>query len=67
MTLEFSQQIFEKSSNIKFHEIASSDSRVVPYGRRGGRNYRRTDMTWLIAAVRNFANAPKHDNDKIIV
>jgi len=32
-----------------------------------GRNYRRTDMTSLIVAVRNFANAPEHDNDNIIV
>jgi hypothetical protein len=31
MKLEFSGQIFEKkSSNIKFHETPSSDSRVVP-------------------------------------
>jgi hypothetical protein len=27
------QQIFEKSSNIKFHELPSSGSRVVPCGR----------------------------------
>jgi len=31
--LEFSSRIFEKFSNIKFHEIPSSGSRVVPYGR----------------------------------
>jgi hypothetical protein len=37
--LEFSRQIFGKSSNIKFHENPSSGSRVVPYGR--------TDMTKL--------------------
>ena len=30
MKLEFSRQIFEKSSNIKFHETPSSGSRVVP-------------------------------------
>jgi len=29
---EFSRQIFEKFSNIKFHENRSSGSRVVPYG-----------------------------------
>jgi len=40
----------KKSSNIKFHENLSSGSRVVLYGR--------TDMK-LIAAFRNFANAPK--------
>ena len=52
MKLEFSRQIFEKSSNIKFHENPSSGSRVVPC--------RRTDMTKLIVAFRNFANAPKN-------
>jgi hypothetical protein len=31
--LEFSRQIFEISSNIKFHENPSSGSRVVPSGR----------------------------------
>jgi len=30
MQLEFSRQIFEKSSNIKFHENLSGGSRVVP-------------------------------------
>ena len=34
--LEFSVQIFEKSSNIKFPENPSSGSRVVPYGRTDG-------------------------------
>ena len=33
MKLEFSRQVFEKSSNIKFHEIPSNGSRVVPCGR----------------------------------
>jgi hypothetical protein len=32
MKLEFSQQIFEKYSNIKFHENLSSGSRVHPCG-----------------------------------
>jgi len=32
MKLEFSRQIFEESSNIKFHENPSSWSRVVPWG-----------------------------------
>ena len=48
--LEFFRQIFEKYSNIKFHENPSSGSRVVPCGQ--------TDMTKLIVAFRNFANAP---------
>jgi hypothetical protein len=53
MTRKFSQQMFEKSSNIKFHENLSSGSRVDPYGR--------TDMTKLIVAFRNFAEAPKKE------
>jgi len=32
MKLEFSRKIFEKYSNIKFHENPSSGSRVIPYG-----------------------------------
>jgi hypothetical protein len=55
MKFEFFERIFEKYSNIKFHENSSSRSRVVP----GGQTDRRTDMTRLIAALRNFAHAPK--------
>jgi len=61
MQLEFSQQIFEKSSNIKFHENPSSGSPVVPYGQRTDG---RTDMTKLIVAFQNFANAPTNENVK---
>jgi hypothetical protein len=32
MKLEVSRQIFEKSSNLKFHKNPSSGSRVVPRG-----------------------------------
>jgi len=56
MKLEFSRQIFEKSSSIKFHGNPSNGSRVVPCGRTDGR----TDMTTLIVGFRNFANAPKN-------
>jgi hypothetical protein len=51
MKLEFSRQIFEKYSDIKFHENPFSGSRVVPCGL--------TDMTKLTVAFRNFANAPE--------
>ena len=51
MKLEYSLQIFDKTSNIKFHEDPSSGSRVVPCGW--------TDMTELTVALRNFAQAPK--------
>jgi len=33
MKIEFSRQIFEKYSNIKFHENSASESRVFPRGR----------------------------------
>ena len=46
--LEFSGQIFEKYSSIKFHEN--------PYSKRTGGQ---TDMTKLIGAFRNFADAPE--------
>jgi hypothetical protein len=51
MKFEFSRQIFEKVSNVKFHQNLSSGSRVVPCGQ--------TDMK-LITAFRNFANFPKN-------
>jgi hypothetical protein len=50
MKLEFSRQIFEKYTSIKFHENPSSGRRVVPCGQMNGQ----TDMTKLIAAFRNF-------------
>jgi hypothetical protein len=52
--IEFSRQVFEKYSNIKFHKLPYSGSRVVPCGR--------TDMTKLIVALRNFANVHKNDS-----
>jgi hypothetical protein len=55
MKLEFSRYIFENYPNIEFHENSSSGSRAVPCGQKE----RRTDMTALIVAFRNFANPPK--------
>jgi hypothetical protein len=49
MKHEFSQQIFEKISNIKFHQNPSTGSPAD----------RQTDMKKLKVAFRNFANAPK--------
>jgi hypothetical protein len=59
MKLEISGQILEESLNIKFHENASSGSRVVPCVRTGGWTGGWTDMAKLIVAFRNFTNAPK--------
>jgi hypothetical protein len=56
---EFSRQIFDKVSNIKFHQNPSSESQVVPRGQ--------TDMTKVIVAFRNFVNAPKHDHKSIMI
>jgi hypothetical protein len=56
MKFEFSRQIFEKYSNIKFHENPSNENRAFPCGRTDGQ----TDVTKLIVALRDFANAPKN-------
>jgi hypothetical protein len=58
VNLEFSQQIFQIYSDIKFHENPSSGSRVISRGRADGR----TDMTKLTVAC-NFAKAPKNTNN----
>jgi hypothetical protein len=56
MKLDFPRQIYEKYSNIKFHENPSSGSWVVICG------HRRPDMAKLIVAFRNFAVAPKNNS-----
>jgi hypothetical protein len=56
MELEFSRQIFEKYTNIKFHENPPNRSRVFPCGWTGGH----TDMRKLVVAFRNIANVPKN-------
>ena len=55
MKLEFSRQIFEKYSNINFHENPSGGSRVVPCGRTDGT---RISEQSLFA---NFVKAPKNE------
>jgi hypothetical protein len=64
MKREFSGHVFEKSSNIKFHENQSSRSRVVSCGETDGRIDRETDRQTdrqmkPIVAFRNFAKASK--------
>jgi hypothetical protein len=51
MKPEFSRQIFENYSSIKFHENRSSGVRFVPCGQ--------IYVTNILVALRNFANAPK--------
>jgi len=58
MELEIPREIFEKQSNIKFHENLPSGSQVVPCRRTD----RYTDMTKLIVPLRNFVNTPENDN-----
>jgi hypothetical protein len=58
MKIKLFRQIFEKSSNIKFRENPSCGSRVVPCGQRDRRTNGQTDMTEVVVAFRNFANAP---------
>jgi hypothetical protein len=54
MTLEFPLEIFEKYSDIKFHEKSFQWEQSCSM-----RTDRRTDMTQLKIAFRNFMNAPK--------
>jgi len=56
MKLEFSQQSFEKHPNIKFINIR-------PVGTELFHEDRRTDMTKLIDAFRNFVNVPNNNNN----
>jgi hypothetical protein len=51
MELEFSRQIFEKSSNIRFHENPSGGSRVVPCGQTDGRTDRHDDGNKSLLAI----------------
>jgi len=56
MKLEFFSTDFRNILNIKFNGNPFSGNRGVACGRTD----RRTDMTKLIVALRNFANAPKN-------
>jgi hypothetical protein len=54
----------KKCSNIKFHKHPSSGSRVIPCGRtdrqRGSRKEGQPNMSKLVVAFQNFADAPKN-------
>jgi len=56
MTLEFSRQSFEQYSYIKFHENPSVATEMFQANRR-------SDMTKLMVAFRNFANSPKNSTN----
>jgi hypothetical protein len=58
--LEFSRQIVEKSSNIKFHENPSSGCQIVSCGHKA-------EKTKLTVAFRNFANAPKNGSQLTVL
>jgi hypothetical protein len=59
MKIEFSRQLNEKYSNIKFHENPSIGNRVFPCRWTG----EQTGITKLIVAFRNFASAPEKKNE----
>ena len=63
MKLNFSLQIFEKPSNIKFHENPFSGSRVVPCGQTNGRADRQTRRSQysLFAVLRARLEGDKCD------
>ena len=56
MKLEFSQQIFENTPHIKFHEYPSSESRIVPCERR---TYRNEEANIRFSQFCNSADAPQ--------
>jgi len=55
MKIEFSQQIFNNFSNMKFHDNPFSGSRFFPVDRQKDRP---TDIRKLRVALRNFVNSP---------
>ena len=59
---DFLDRCSKNSLILSFVKIRPGEIRVVPWGadeQRNGRTERRTDMTKLMDAFRNFANAPK--------
>ena len=56
LNLNFSRQIFENSTNTKFHENLSSEDQVVSWRRTEGQKDKHDET---IVAFCNFADAPK--------
>jgi hypothetical protein len=63
MKIEISRQIFEKSSNIIFPENPFREIRVVPCGR----TEKWINLTKLLDAFRNFANAPNETFTTLLI
>jgi hypothetical protein len=61
MKFDFSGQIFERYSSIKFHEIFFPMQARLFHG-LGGRDGQTDDMTKMIVNFRSFANSSKIDN-----
>ena len=63
MKFEFSTQIFEKYSDIKFHENPTRGIRDILCGPKGGRADKHTDIPRYrhdeAVAFRNFSKTPK--------
>ena len=59
MKLEFSRQIFENCSNVKYYENTSSGSRVIPCGRVNRQTGQAGGMTKLRVAFSNFKKVKK--------
>jgi hypothetical protein len=57
MKVEFSRQVFDKYSAVKFHENLPDCSGVVTCTRAGGRTVGKTRMTKLILAFCGFSDA----------
>jgi hypothetical protein len=63
MKLYLSRQILEKYSNINFHKNTSNGGRGVPCRQAD----RRTDMRKVTVTFPHYANAPKNNNDRVII
>ena len=59
MKLEFSRQIFEKISNIRFYENPFIGSRVVQCGRTDWYTDIKTEATKVTVSSRKFGKAPQ--------
>ena len=67
MKHNFSRQIFEKYSDIKFHENPSCGSRVFTCGQTEKRADGQTDMTKLTVAFHSFANDANNVRDRVTI